>query len=253
MVEKSRYPIEGEDQIFPKARHEIHRVLVEFFSKQPPGKVFDAPGGYGHLSKRLKEMGYTVICGEIEPEIVKAHGIECIYTDLNEKIDAPDASFDYICCVDGLEHMCNPYRAVQEFGRVLKPGGIGVFTLPNYSNIEKRLRYFLKGYLTKPKTLKDYKQEGCKLFNFHNSPLTITILNFMFEINGLKIEAILRDKRKKRQYFFLPVVFILKLCAWLSSKKRKEKDGYHLTLKNEVVLGGNTLICITRKDGGLQG
>jgi SAM-dependent methyltransferase len=247
MSQPERHSIEESSPVVPKARESIHRVVLDYFSKQPPGKLLDAPAGYGHLSKHLSNMGYTTICGEIEPEIFRAEGIECIYTDLNQNIDAPDSSFDYTCCVDGLEHMTNPYRAVEEFARVLKTGGTGVFSVPNYSNIEKRFKYFLKGYLTKPKTVEDYRQAGSNLFNFHNSPLTITVLNLMFEINGLRVEAILRDKKKTKQYLFFPVVLLLKAGAWLSSRRSKEKHGYNLTLKNEVILGGNTLIFITRK------
>ena len=239
--------MEKDSGVVPKARESIHKVLLDYFSKQLPGKLLDAPAGYGHLSKHLRNMGYATVCGEIEPDIFKAEGIECVYTDLNQKIDAPDNSFDYTCCVDGLEHMTNPYRAVEEFARVLKAGGTGVFSVPNYSNIEKRLKYFLRGYLTKPKTLDDYKSAS-NLFNFHNSPLTITILNLMFEINGLRVEAILRDKKKTKQYFLLPIVFLLKIGAWLSSGRSKRKNAYNLTLKNEVILGGNTLIFITKKN-----
>ena len=143
--------------------------------------------------------------------------------------------------------MTNPYRAVEEFSRVLKTGGIGIFSVPNYSNIEKRLKYLLKGYVTKPKTLEDYQRAGSNLFNFHNSPLSITIIDLIFAINSLRVEAILRDKVKKKQYFLLPLVLALKLMASLSSKRSRRKYRYDLTLKNEVILGGNTLIFITIK------
>lgn len=248
MSKITHHDAKGASEVVPKARQAIHEVLLEYFSKQPPGKILDAPAGYGHLSKHLKNMGYSTVCGEIEPEIFRAEEIECVYTDLNQKIAAPDNSFDYTCCVDGLEHMTNPYRAVEEFARVLKTGGTAVFSVPNYSNIEKRLKYFLRGYLTKPKTLEDYKRAGSNLFNFHNSPLTITILNLMFEINGLRVEAILRDKKKTKQYLLVPIVLLLKAAASFSSRRSRGKNGYNLTLRNEVILGGNTLIFITKKD-----
>lgn len=248
MNKTEHHDIKENSQVVPKARESIHKVLLEYFSKQPPGRLLDAPAGYGHLAKHLSSMGYTAVCGEIEPEIFGAKGIECVYTDLNQRIDAPDSSFDYVCCVDGLEHMTNPYRAVEEFARVLKAGGTGIFSIPNYSNIEKRIKYLLKGYLTKPKTLDDYRRAGSNLFNFHNSPLTITLLNLMFEINGLRVVAILRDKKKTKQYLLLPIVLLLKAGACLCSRRSQQKSGYNLTLKNEVILGGNTLIFITKKE-----
>jgi SAM-dependent methyltransferase len=128
--------------ITPKARGSIHKVILSWFSKRRPGLILDAPAGFGHLSMRLREMGFDAVCGEIDTKIFKLKDVKCIYTDLNEKIDSPDDTFDYVCCVDGLEHMTNPYRAVQEFARVLKPGGYGIFSIPNYSNIEKRAQFF---------------------------------------------------------------------------------------------------------------
>ena len=239
--------ISNNKEVVPKARSVIHKVIINWLSDKPKGKLLDAPAGYGHLSMKLKELGFKVTCGEIEPEIFKLKDIECIFTDLNKSIQAPDESFDYVCCVDGLEHMTDPYRAVEEFSRVLKPGGIGIFSIPNYSNIEKRFQYFLKGSLTKPKTIEDYNKSGKNLFNFHNSPLTITLLDLIFSINNLKTEAILRDKIKSKQYFFLPLVLAMKMVASLSSEQSRRKNRYDITLKNEVILGGNTLIFIVRK------
>ena len=237
-------------EIVPKARGSIHKVILDWLSTQKRGKVLDAPAGYGHLAMHLKRMGYQVVCGEIQPEIFRAKDIDCVYLDLNKDIQTPSESFDYICCIDGLEHTTDPYRAVEELTRVLKPGGVGIFTVPNYSNIEKRVKYALRGYLTKPKTVEDYRKAGSNLFDFHNSPLSITMLDLIFAINGLRVEAVLRDKVKNKQYFFLPLVLILKLAAALSPAKSRSRRRCDLTLKDEVIFGGNTLIFITRKENG---
>jgi SAM-dependent methyltransferase len=158
-----------------------------------------------------------------------------------------DKTFDYVCCVDGLEHMTDPYQAVREFSRVLKPGGYGIFSIPNYSNIEKRFKFFINGYLTKPASLEKYEAEGFNLFNFHNSPLTITLLDLMFSINGFEICYILRNAVKKKQFYFLPIVWILKVGALFASEESKKRHRYDLTLKSEVIMGGNNLIFIIRK------
>ncbi len=175
------------EEIKPKARANIHTTLLKWFKHQERGSVLDVPAGYGHLSFKLCEMGYEVTPGEIEPEKYSVPEMKFIYADLNREIDAPDNSFDYICCIDGLEHMTDPYQAVKEFSRILKPGGCGVFSIPNYTNIERRFKFLLRGYFVKPVTYRLFLNEGEKLYNFHNSPLTITILEFMLKINNLDI------------------------------------------------------------------
>ena len=231
----------------PKARSSIHKTIIDWFQQQRTGKILDAPAGFGHLSMKLRDMGYDVVSGEIEPHIFKVPDLGCIFCDLNTRIDAPDNTFDYVCCVDGLEHMTNPYKAVEEFSRVLKGNGYGVFSIPNYSNIEKRVKFFWNGFLTKPVSDEHYEMDGKNLFNLHNSPLTITLIEFMFRINGLEIIEIKRNAIKPRQYLLLPLVLLMKLMARLSSERSQKKYRYDLTLHNRVVMGGNNLIFITRK------
>ena len=209
--------------------------------------MLDAPAGYGHLSMKLKEMGYDVTCGEINPAIFKIPDLKCIYTDLNREIQAESNSFDYVCCVDGLEHMTDPYQAVKEFSRVLKPGGIGVFSIPNYSNVEKRFKFLIHGYLTKPTQFDAYLNANEQLFDFHNSPLTITQLDFIFKINHLQIVDIKRNAKKAKQNLLMPFVYLLKLFNKFNSEKSKKKHKTEVTLDNRVILGGNNLIFIIRK------
>jgi demethylmenaquinone methyltransferase/2-methoxy-6-polyprenyl-1,4-benzoquinol methylase len=65
------------------------------------------------------------------------------------KIDAPDASFDWVWCGDVLHHVQETGRALAEFARVVRPGGRiiikesqllhGVF-LPGHPGLERRIR-----------------------------------------------------------------------------------------------------------------
>lgn len=41
-----------------------------------------------------------------------------------------EAGYDYVVCTEVLEHTLNPFAAVQEIGRVLKPGGMLFLTVP---------------------------------------------------------------------------------------------------------------------------
>jgi SAM-dependent methyltransferase len=46
-------------------------------------------------------------------------------------IDAPSGEFDAILCTEVFEHIPYPNETVQEFGRLLKPGGKLILTLPS--------------------------------------------------------------------------------------------------------------------------
>lgn len=41
-----------------------------------------------------------------------------------------DASFDAVKCIEVFEHIPEPVKAVKEFSRILKPGGILILTAP---------------------------------------------------------------------------------------------------------------------------
>ncbi len=70
----------------------------------------------------------------------KTKHLEYITTDLNSpladvkadicKLPFKDNEFDYIFCNHVLEHIPNDTKAMQELYRVLAPGGIGVFQIP---------------------------------------------------------------------------------------------------------------------------
>ncbi|HUL29960.1 MAG TPA: hypothetical protein VLZ03_05845, partial [Thermodesulfobacteriota bacterium] len=76
---------------------------------------------------------------------------------------------------------------------------------------------------------------------------TITLLDLIFSINGLEVETIMRNAVKKRQYLFLPVVWLMRLASMMAPEASKKKYRFDLTLKDEVILGGNNLVFVTRK------
>jgi ubiquinone/menaquinone biosynthesis C-methylase UbiE len=52
-----------------------------------------------------------------------------IVCDINA-IPEPDASFDAVMCIEVFEHLPEPFSALQEFTRLLKPGGTLIITAP---------------------------------------------------------------------------------------------------------------------------
>jgi SAM-dependent methyltransferase len=61
-------------------------------------------------------------------------------------IPAPDASFDAILCSEVLEHVPEPTHALDEFTRLLKPGGVLILTAPFVSIVHMAPYHYCSGF-----------------------------------------------------------------------------------------------------------
>ena len=110
--------------------------------------ILDCPAGEGPFSKILLSHGFDVVAADVCPEQFRLDEIDCDFVDLNEKLPYDDHSFDAIACLNGLQRVWARGRAVNEFARVLKPGGTIVISFPNNSDIRRRLMFLLTGSVT---------------------------------------------------------------------------------------------------------
>jgi len=53
-----------------------------------------------------------------------------VRADISAALPFLDSSFDALLCTEVLEHLPNPTQALIEMRRVMKPGGVGLFTVP---------------------------------------------------------------------------------------------------------------------------
>lgn len=61
-------------------------------------------------------------------------------------IPAQDASFDAILCSEVLEHVPEPTHALDEFARLLKPGGVVILTAPFASSVHMAPYHYCSGF-----------------------------------------------------------------------------------------------------------
>ncbi len=232
----------------PLSRDEIHDKVMEMIEKEPRGRILDVPAGTGILAHRLRKVGFEVSCCDIDPSYFSISDLTLEIGDLNRSLPYPSSSFDLITCIEGLEHLENPFNAVREFYRLLKPGGKVILSLPNYLNIERRLKFLITGLFSKiPSPRKLGKERFEHLWMLHLSPLTYPILKLIMEHSGFKILCIEKDREKKRMKWLLPIVWGIRgYCLFWSKEKRED---YHLedTLSPRLIMGGNTLILAGEK------
>jgi len=98
----------------------------------PPGsRVLDAGAGSSKYRQRFAHCRYETqdFC-QYEGKLVKYLQPIDYVCDVAH-IPLPDATFDAILCTEVLEHVVEPVAVVQEFSRLLKPGGQLWLTTPH--------------------------------------------------------------------------------------------------------------------------
>jgi len=143
-------------------------------------KILDV-GTSQRFAKELKPYenlfeGKEYLAGGYNPKM--DHGkYNCdLHTDI-EQIPFDDGSLDAILCIEVLEHVANPFKALDEIFRVLKPGGKVFFTTP-----------FLLGYhgKTKNENIKHDHDEYPDYFRYTHQGLALLFKQF----SSVKIEVL---------------------------------------------------------------
>ncbi len=248
MVERKPAGPEWSHGAVPFARNETHDQVIKMMDQEPRGKVLDVPTGTGVFANQLRKMGFEVSCCDITPYFFSVPDLKVEIGDLNGSLPYPDDFFDYVTCLEGIEHTENPSNAIREFQRILKKGGKLFLSTPNFLNIERRLRFLFTGTLSKIPSLEAVRNilKG-DLGMAHLSPLGYSLLKFIMEYYAFRILRLEKDRAKPRMIWLLPFVWIIRLCGRLASPERREAYRLNDTMREEIIFGGNTLIIVAEK------
>lgn len=105
--------------------------------------------GLGHNLAIFKDDNYVIGVDGIE-EVTKIgskkFGIEILNMNLEEPLNALESCrFDWVLCLDVLEHLNNPFNLVLEMHRILKPNGRAIINVPNHFDWRGRLKILFGG------------------------------------------------------------------------------------------------------------
>jgi ubiquinone/menaquinone biosynthesis C-methylase UbiE len=116
-------------------------VALALSHLRPPARILDVGCGYGIFTYALAGMGFTVAGVDLSPRYVglareagkgRTHGAERFHVaDAEDLSEFPDASFDAVVSFSTLRYVPRPSRALAEFRRVIRPGGVVVVDFPN--------------------------------------------------------------------------------------------------------------------------
>ncbi|MBI2276591.1 MAG: class I SAM-dependent methyltransferase [Dechloromonas sp.] len=110
---------------------------------RPGSRVLDVGCGMGGTLKSLRDTRQCEVVG-LEPNhsraaAVEEAGVTIIQTTLDQADPATLGMFDYVMFLDVLEHMANPHEVLVDAGRLLKPGGVVIVSVPNVAHWSVRL------------------------------------------------------------------------------------------------------------------
>lgn len=236
-------------EIKPMAHEAIYETVLQILRKAPRGKLLDVPAGEGALALQLQREGFEVFCCDLYPQIFKLKNTEIKLGNLDKSLPYEDSSFDYIVCVEGLEHIENPANAIREFARLLRSSGRLIISVPNIMNIEERLKWLIYGYTSHFKPVSEEVIAGIKKefaemeeVALHVNPIGYSELRYLLENNNFKISSVYRDKPKSHSWAYFPLIYLIRLInRFNSAAKRRARWSYELN-SDELLLGGNTLI-----------
>ncbi len=239
-----------EREAVPLAHEAIHHVVTKILKSSPKrGALLDVPAGEGALAARLIGLGFDVKCCDLYPEIFRLKDVEIKRGNLSGTLPYEDEEFDFITCVEGLEHIENPQQAVREFARLMRPGGELVVSIPNILNIEERFKWLLGGYTSHFKPLSRVYLENLRRdfgsmeeIALHVNAISYSELRFTLEKYGFEIRRLHRDKPKAHIWAYWPAVALIRLVGRLTPQHKRSERWTAELQSDEILLGGNTLI-----------
>jgi len=241
------------------AHEAIHETVARVLGAQAKrGLLLDVPTGEGALAARLLRANFDVHCCDLYPEIFRLSKVEIKSGDLSGTLPYTDESFDFITCVEGLEHIENPHQAIREFSRLLGAGGQLIVTVPNILNIEERVKWLLHGYTSHFKPLSREavacvrRQLGAmEEVALHINPISYAELRYTLEKYNFRIERLYRDKPKRHLWLYWPLVAAIRLLARFTPAHKQRERWTRELQSDEILLGGNTLIVHAVKQPGI--
>lgn len=221
------------------------RKVLELVLRAPGDRILDAPAGRGALAAQLVKAGKIVTALELATDTIKVQGVERVAGNLEEPLPFEDSAFDCVASVDGIEHLQNPFHAVREFHRVLKPGGVLILSTPNISAWRSRARYLFTGFHNKGKL--PLTEEAPNPLH-HINLLSYPSLRYMLVRFGFRIVTVTANRVKPIAYpyaLLYPAVALATRFTFrreTDPRQRELNRGIYAHLLSWPVAMGETLI-----------
>ena len=195
-------------------RSPTNRVKEAIKELTPGYRALDIGCGEGLFGSLAKDH-FRHICGiDCSPAALKAarsKGVDALVADLDERhLPFNDDSFDWISCLDVIEHVFEPEHLIHEICRVLHHNGTLILTTPNIRFIDFINPLLIKGVF--PKTSQDsgsYDGGHLHYFTFRDIKKLLSKVGF----------TVVRERGYDEKKYFSAKVLAFKMMMKLWEKE----------------------------------
>ncbi len=144
--------------------------LIRKITGHSSGSILDIGSGTGHFLNTMKKSGWDIKGVEINAKAreyaASQFNIDTIHPDKIQTL--PVNSFDCITLWHVLEHFHEPFKLMEEIGRLLKSEGVAIIALPNTNSFDSK--YYDKRWAAYdvPRHLWHFNPSAFSLFAFKN-------------------------------------------------------------------------------------
>lgn len=204
--------------------------------------MLDLGCGDGDYSRKLKDMGYDVVAGDIDVNRFRyKNEIEFKKCDITKEMPFADKTFDYVLLMEVVEHLRNPYVVLPEINRIIKEGGYLIASTPNILNLNSRLRFLFEGaynYFREP-PLDQVENPREVIFNLHLFPYRYHELEYLLSASGFKVSNIFTSVYEGYGLSFL--LPLMKFQCWQKESRSLRKGGIDYRRINKILLSKELL------------
>jgi len=218
----------------------------------------DIGSGTGALIASLRALNPGLVSSACDytPSLMAIPGQRVDVVNLNEGgLPYAGESFDLVSCTEVIEHLENYRRLVRDVFRVVKPGGLAVFTTPNVLSLQSRVRTLFFGFANLFGPLPVARQETFSTTG-HITPISYFYLAHALAESGFGDITLAIDKPQRsalpKLLIFWPFIALFgALAKRREVSKYKTVDGSNEAMVDAInslpMLLGRTIVVSARK------
>lgn len=219
-------------------QQEVKEAVLRYLNDAKPGRILDIPSGSCWLLEHLDSSAWDYFAADL---FATGPARQFQRVDLNQPFPYDDDYFDYVACLEGLEHVENYHHCLREIRRILKPGGKLIVSTPNPLNVKSRIRFLLWGTFYGFPHLVRMPADGEHL---HMSPINLSFLISFAAKYGLQLERVHPLSAPRAMYRFAAHALVIQAYARLKLlfKDQETKEfamrlhTWNVLLNDEIVV-----------------